>query len=162
MNREVFIVAASILVMLCLYFYMQGQGPHETTMRAVKAAIVASHRPRVLFFRANWCGASQSFGFKLKRAIDVYGKSIDWQEVNVDDPTYSALWGKLNKANIHTVPCTFIFNDKAELVSAFTGCMEEKDVNEILRKIYLESIGQSTKVAANQSNTGKSTLAAKH
>jgi thioredoxin-like negative regulator of GroEL len=143
------LVIACSLVMVGFFFVCQYNSSfHEKSIHSIKASIAISHRPRVVYFFANWCGACKHYGPLLNKCVAVYGKTFDFQSVNVEDPLNIELWEHLHT---HSIPATCIFNSKGDLVLAFTGCMNELAINDSLRSIYLETLNRPAKIKSDRS-----------
>lgn len=139
MKRDVVIVSTCLALMLAIYLFTRVDKLHETSVAKIKAAILASHRPRVVYFYSEGCPASQRYKPELKKTVDVYEKAIDWQLVNIYDPGYQELCDKLN---IHSTPSEIIFDRNGRIVWAYSGTVDQASVNNALRRVYLETLNQ--------------------
>jgi tetratricopeptide (TPR) repeat protein len=135
MNRESFAIVVWLLAILAGCGF-QPRAHAYKDMRAIEAAVAASHRPRVVFFFASWCGACHSYGPKLKKAVDTYGNCFDFESLNVDDPDSRKLWEELH---VHSVPVTCFFDRVGTPVYECSGCLNDQQMNRVLRDIYVEN-----------------------
>ncbi len=135
MNREGFAIVAWLLAMLAYFMLQQRAHAEYKDMRAIEAAVIASHRPRVVFFYANWCGACHSYGPKLKKAVATYGNYFDFEALNVDAPGNRK---PLQELHTNSVPVTCFFDSVGTPVYECSGCLDEPGINRVLRGIYVD------------------------
>lgn len=148
MRRDNFIALACLVIIFGAFAVSRyNLSPHELSLHAISTAIAASHRPRVVYFFASWCGACKIYGPRLKKCVAVYGNTFDFQTINVEDPFSRKLYDQLRT---HSVPATCIFNTRGELVLAETGVLDELSINDLLRSIYLETINKPTSATADK------------
>jgi thioredoxin-like negative regulator of GroEL len=162
MNRDNLIIIGCLLALVGIYMYFNGTSSSpggEKDVRSLIHGIAAKHRPRVVYFFANWCGACGQYGPVLKSAVAVYGNSIDFQVVNVDDPSYAKL---KSQYHITSVPATIIFDSHGWPVFGESGCVDRLSLNDALRSVYMSTINESAKITGNNDNLQKVKAATKH
>ncbi len=158
MNRDKLIVIVCLVVMAAIYLWFKGGSvfpPSEKDMRSLVRAIKTAHKPRVVYFFATWCGACAAYGPVLKDAVSLYSESIDFQSVNVGDPTYNKL---ISQYGIQSVPTTIIFNAYGQLVLAEGGCIDRQTLNDTLSNIYKSTLSESASKSTKSKATKKKRL----
>ena len=145
MNRQGFAMVAWLVAILACVVFQQKAHADYKDMRAIEAAVVASHRPRVVFFFASWCGACNSYGPRLRKAVEIYGNFFDFEALNVDIPGNK---GPLEELHVHSVPVTCFFDSVGTPVYECSGILDDPKMNSVLRDIYVDTN------AANYDNSG--------
>ena len=109
-------------------------------MLSLRLGIAAKHRPRVVYFFADWCGACKQYTPVLKNAVADFEKSVDFQLVNVDDPNYTKLKAQYH---IRSIPATFIFDRDGLPVFSMGGCVDRASLDHALLNVCNPVIDES-------------------
>jgi thioredoxin-like negative regulator of GroEL len=98
------------------------------------------YRPRVLYFYANWCGTCRKFGPSLRQIVGAYRNYVDFQPIDVDNPSSRSL---TQRFGIHSIPATYIFNSKGQKVFEKVGIVDQQSLYNVLKSVYMESVSQT-------------------
>ncbi|MDZ4837135.1 MAG: thioredoxin domain-containing protein [Candidatus Melainabacteria bacterium] len=108
------------------------RGQQAEDMKPLAATIKAANRPRILEFYADWCGPCRAYGPVVEAARAKYSSKVDFQRLNVDDPTSREL---ATMCNVSAIPRTCIFDKDGNSVVDFTGGVSADQLDEHLRKV---------------------------
>jgi len=140
MDKDKSIITTCLLAIVLIYFCANQRSLFAARdERSLILTISSEHRPRVLYFYGRNCPACKRYGPIIKRAAAVYSRYMDYQEVDVDDPT-NRLSAELN---IHSIPATIIFDSYGHIVFGERGVIDEASLNNIIMSVYRSSINPS-------------------
>ena len=134
MNSDKIMIGVFLAIAMAIFFYFQSM--QETrklneNIGSVKQSIIKSNRPRIITFTAAWCPACQQFKPVLKKVMLDYASSIDCQIINIEDKQNAQI---VHAFNVHSIPATYIFDRKGNLLVKQVGFIEPDDLDQDLRK----------------------------
>lgn len=98
----------------------------------VAMAEEATAKPRVLEFYASWAAPCQKLQPAMDRAKSEYGKDVEFDSYDVDDPAARAL---VNEYEVCPIP-TLIFIDSNNKICGYSiGCTSDRPVRDGIAKI---------------------------
>jgi thioredoxin 1 len=128
MNRERLTIASFFILAAFIYFYFDAQ-KHEKELEPIKKVVIASHRPLVLHFYADWCGPCHTYEPMLRAALRPYGSTIDCQDLNIDIAKNNKL---LHSCGASAIPTTVIFDRNGNQIAKETGCISTAELDKYL------------------------------
>ena len=130
MNKDSLIIVSFLVIAAAIYFYFDA-AKRETELQPIKKNIVASNRPLVLHFYADWCAPCRTFEPMLRNALRPYGTTIDCQDLNIDISKNRKLW---HSCGASAIPATVIFDRRGNEVAKEIGCVRTEELDKYLRK----------------------------
>ncbi len=130
MNRDRAMVLVFTAIAAMIYFYFDCQ-KREADLQPIRKSIIASHRPLVLHFYADWCGSCRTFEPILRNTISAYGDTIGCRDLNIDQGQNGKLLHSFGRSAIPTI---VIFDRKGNTVAIETGCIGAQELDNDLRK----------------------------
>ncbi|HEY9685007.1 MAG TPA: thioredoxin family protein [Drouetiella sp.] len=109
----------------------KAESVRRTTLTEIRREISVSHRPRVLEFGADWCGACRAYGPTIEAARARY-QNIDFVRYDVDNPSTANLALGLG---VSAIPVTCFIDRNGNLVSQEVGALSDDYLNEKLKTI---------------------------
>jgi thioredoxin-like negative regulator of GroEL len=137
MSRDIFFIIVCLIGIYAIYYGCQNRYlPQDTSIISIIGDVTATHRPRVVYFYADRASECVRFAPTLKETIAIYGSTIDLQPVDVDDVNNRALAGEFH---ITVVPTIYVFDSKGKAFFFHQGYVNQGQLNEVLRKVYVEA-----------------------
>lgn len=102
-----------------------------TTLASVRREVSASHRPRVLEFGADWCGACRAYGPTIDGAKSRYPQ-IDFIRYNIEDPKVGDL---VDGLGVRAIPVTCFFDRDGKLINQEVGALPDDMLDDRLKAI---------------------------
>lgn len=103
----------------------------QTTLTEIRREILASRRPRVLEFGAEWCGACKAYGPTIEAARTRYPQ-IDFVRYDIDNASTANLAQGLG---VRAIPVTCFIDKEGKLVDQEVGCLPDEELNTRLKAI---------------------------
>ncbi len=137
MNRDQIMASVFVLIAVAIFFFFQTMREEKIwneNIRFFKESVIDSKRPRVISFTSPYSAPCQQFKPVLKKVMDNYLSSVDCQIVNIDDKQNTKL---VHAFAAKSIPATYVFDRKGNLLLKQMGYMEPDDLESVLRKAVL-------------------------
>lgn len=100
-----------------------------------KMPTMTQNRPKVLKFYADWCEKCKEFSPIMEDAKAKYEDKVDFQYVNIDEPTNKLL---VDKYAVKNLPTTIYLDKDGEEVGTMIGYVSSNQVNWAMNMLVMD------------------------
>jgi thioredoxin-like negative regulator of GroEL len=133
LTEKALAVAVAAILMMCIVHHERSKSAalRKTTLAAVVQEVGINHRPLVLEFGAEWCGACRAYAPVIEAAKIKY-PGIDFIRYDLDNPKTTQIARALG---VSAIPVTCIFDRNGKLVKQEVGALWENQLDDQLKPL---------------------------